>query len=44
MASSFDSRPLKYTTDYSTHRQGVVDRMNDIYYFPPIFHMGKENI
>ena len=32
MASSSNSRSLKYNTDYSTRSQSVVDRMNDIYY------------
>ena len=31
MASSSSSRSLKYSTDYSTRSQGVVERMNDIY-------------
>ena len=31
MASSSNSRSLKYKTDYSTRSQSVVDRMNDIY-------------
>ena len=31
MASSSNSRYLKYTTDYSPRSQSVVDRMNDIY-------------
>ena len=30
MASSSSSRSLKYSTDYSTRSQGVVERMNDI--------------
>ena len=31
MASSSNSRSLKYSTDYSTRSQGVVERISDIY-------------
>ena len=31
MASSSSSRSLKYSADYSTRSQGVVERMNDLY-------------
>ena len=31
MASSSSSRSLKYSTDYSTRSQGVVERLNGIY-------------
>ena len=31
MASSSSSPSLKYSTDYSTRSQGVVERMNDVY-------------
>ena len=31
MAASSFSRSLKYSTNYSTHSQGVVERTNEIY-------------